>query len=67
MESIPVSKCIADEIDDVDHVKSVKHLTCFYWHKYGKCSKADAVCLYAHYNTGHLAEEPMHMVPGRKH
>ncbi|MCJ1386731.1 hypothetical protein MMC17_009857 [Xylographa soralifera] len=47
-----------------DQLKSVKHLTCFYWHKYGKCSKADEVCLYAHYNTGHLAEEPMHMAPG---
>ncbi|MCJ1288126.1 hypothetical protein MMC26_007481 [Xylographa opegraphella] len=50
--------------DDADQLKSVKHLTCFYWRKYGKCSKADEVCLYAHYNTGHIAEEPMHMAPG---
>ncbi|MCJ1404998.1 hypothetical protein MMC11_008224 [Xylographa trunciseda] len=47
-----------------DQPKSVKHLTCFYWHKYGKCNKADEACLYAHFNTGQYAEEPMHMAPG---
>ncbi|MCJ1406712.1 hypothetical protein MMC19_000779 [Ptychographa xylographoides] len=45
--------------------KSVKHLTCFYWHKYGKCNKSDDECLYAHKLTGSFADEPRHVEPGR--
>ncbi|MCJ1395896.1 hypothetical protein MMC18_008782 [Xylographa bjoerkii] len=59
-----MSKVVKTPSPTHDPPKSVKHLTCFYWHQYGKCNKADEVCLYAHFNTGQYAEEPMHMVPG---
>ena len=65
--NISTEVLLSNDADHADQLKSVKHLTCFYWHRYGKCNKADEVCLYAHHNTGHFAEEPMHMAPGRKH
>ena len=43
---------------------SVKHLTCYYWHKLGKCRFSDDECLYAHFNTGQLAEAPQKVEPG---
>ena len=45
---------------------SVKHLTCFYWHKFGKCRFANNECLYSHYNTGQLAEAPQKVEAGGK-
>ncbi|MCJ1477926.1 hypothetical protein MMC13_006600 [Lambiella insularis] len=44
--------------------KSVKHLTCFYWRRYGKCNKRDDMCLYSHSDTGQYADEPQHREPG---
>lgn len=54
---------IPEEEDIADHLPSVsgkKHLTCFYWAKNGTCRYTDEECAYAHYNTGIVANDPMH-------
>lgn len=45
---------------------SVKHLTCYFWDKYGKCKWGDAECLYAHFNTGKVAGGPVQVEIGRE-
>ncbi|MCJ1237362.1 hypothetical protein MMC14_005347 [Varicellaria rhodocarpa] len=45
---------------------SVKHLTCYYWKKVGKCRFSEEECLYSHKNTGQLAEAPQKVEPGGK-
>ena len=37
-----------------------KQLTCFYWAKQGSCRYTDDECGYAHYDTGAVANDPMH-------
>lgn len=44
---------------------SVKHLTCWYWANKG-CKLADDVCLYAHFDTGRLADPPVKIQRGRE-
>ena len=44
---------------------SVKHLTCWYWANKG-CKLADSVCLYAHFDTGRLADPPVQIQRGRE-
>ena len=44
---------------------SVKHLTCWYWANKG-CKLADNVCLYAHFDTGRLADPPVQIQRGRE-
>ena len=34
-------------------------LTCFFWHKNGRCNKRDIDCAYAHYDTGFMAGAPV--------
>lgn len=33
-------------------------LTCFFWATYGRCTRSDTGCTYAHYNTGTIAHNP---------
>ncbi|KAL8825617.1 MAG: hypothetical protein Q9170_007724 [Blastenia crenularia] len=35
-----------------------KTLTCYFWNKNGRCSRSDAECAYAHYDTGTVAYPP---------
>ncbi|KAI4283364.1 MAG: hypothetical protein L6R38_002214 [Xanthoria sp. 2 TBL-2021] len=54
---------IPEEEDIADHLPAVsgkKHLTCFYWAKNGICRYTSDECAYAHYNTGIVAQDPMH-------
>ncbi|KAL8851324.1 MAG: hypothetical protein Q9221_003769 [Calogaya cf. arnoldii] len=54
---------IPEEEDIADHLPAVsgkKHLTCFYWAKNGTCRYTSDECAYAHYNTGVVAQDPMH-------
>ncbi len=46
---------------------SVKHLTCFWWKVKGICRFAEDDCLYAHRETGLLADAPRQVKPGGKH
>jgi hypothetical protein len=46
---------------------SVKHLTCFWWKIKGSCRFAEDDCLYAHRDTGILADAPRQVAPGGKH
>ncbi|MCJ1482317.1 hypothetical protein MMC06_002481 [Schaereria dolodes] len=46
-------------------VKSVKHLECWYW-RTGQCKYLEHNCLYAHHYTGHMAEAPKAVEPGRE-
>lgn len=43
---------------------SVKHLTCFWWKVKGDCRFAEEDCLYAHRDTGLLADAPRQVTPG---
>jgi hypothetical protein len=43
---------------------SVKHLTCFWWKVKGDCRFSEEDCLYAHRETGLLADAPRQVVPG---
>ncbi|CAL8581510.1 hypothetical protein XPA_007199 [Xanthoria parietina] len=52
--NIPVEEDVADA------VSGKKHLTCFYWAKNGICRYTSDECAYAHYNTGIIAQDPMH-------
>ena len=45
---------------------SVKHLTCYFWGKYGRCKWNDEECLYAHFHTGKVAQGPVQVEVGRK-
>lgn len=45
---------------------SVKHLTCYFWAKNGTCKWNDDECLYAHHDTGKVANGPLQVEPGRK-
>ena len=45
---------------------SVKHLTCYFWDKYGRCKWSDEECLYAHFQTGKVAGGPVQVEMGRK-
>lgn len=45
---------------------SVKHLTCYFWAKNGTCKWNDEECLYAHHDTGKVANGPLQVEPGRK-
>ena len=46
---------------------SVKHLTCFWWKVKGVCRFSEDDCLYAHRDTGLLADAPRQVAPGGKH
>ena len=46
---------------------SVKHLTCFWWKVKGDCRFSEADCLYAHHETGLLADAPRQVTPGGEH
>lgn len=35
-----------------------KHITCYYWKVYGRCSKSESLCPYAHADTGILVWQP---------
>ncbi|KAI4140226.1 MAG: hypothetical protein L6R39_005893 [Caloplaca ligustica] len=35
-----------------------KTLTCYFWHKNGKCSRSEEACAYAHHDTGTVAYPP---------
>ncbi len=64
-------KAIADDAPTVlqpspsDYEKSrpMKHLTCFFWFHY-KCKYSEPNCLYAHWETGHIASAPCQVEPG---
>lgn len=43
---------------------SVKHLTCFWWKVKGDCRFSEEDCLYAHHDTGLLADAPRQVTPG---
>jgi hypothetical protein len=43
---------------------SVKHLTCWWWHQKGQCRYSDSECLYAHHDTGVVADAPRQVKPG---
>lgn len=45
--------------------KSVKHLTCYFWHSFGSCRYTGESCLYAHHHTGVLAAGPVKLEHGR--
>jgi hypothetical protein len=45
---------------------SVKHLTCFWWKVKGDCRFSEGDCLYAHRDTGLLADAPRQVTPGGK-
>jgi hypothetical protein len=45
---------------------SVKHLTCFWWKVKGDCRFSEEDCLYAHHDTGLLADAPRQVTPGGK-
>lgn len=49
------------------HPPSVKHLTCYFWAKNGNCKWSDDECLYAHHETGKIANGPMQVEPGSEH
>lgn len=44
---------------------SVKHLTCYFWAKNGVCKWSNEECLYAHHDTGKVANGPLQVEPGR--
>lgn len=46
---------------------SVKHLTCFWWKVKGDCRFSEIDCLYAHHDTGLLADAPRQVTPGGEH
>jgi hypothetical protein len=65
--------------ENVENRRSVKHLTCSFWKKNGRCRYSEAQCLYAHHDvspsstinnstntlqTGRYAEAPRTLVPG---
>ena len=41
-----------------DTAPPTKTLTCYFWNKNGRCSRSDADCAYAHYDTGTVAYPP---------
>ncbi|KAI1611846.1 hypothetical protein EDD37DRAFT_651467 [Exophiala viscosa] len=43
---------------------SVKHLTCYWWHKTSRCRRTDEECLYAHWDTGRYTDPPKQVNPG---
>lgn len=45
---------------------SVKHLTCYFWAKNGVCKFSEENCLYAHHNTGKVAQGPLQVEQGRR-
>lgn len=45
---------------------SVKHLTCYFWAKSGVCKWSEDECLYAHRDTGKIANGPLQVEPGCK-
>ena len=45
---------------------SVKHLTCYFWAKNGVCKFSEEDCLYAHHNTGKVAQGPLQVEQGRR-
>lgn len=45
---------------------SVKHLTCYFWAKNGTCKFSEEDCLYAHHNTGKVAQGPLQVELGRR-
>lgn len=44
--------------------RPMKHLTCFFWFHY-KCKYSEPNCLYAHWETGHIASAPCQVEPGK--
>ncbi|OJD19147.1 hypothetical protein AJ78_00847 [Emergomyces pasteurianus Ep9510] len=43
---------------------SVKHLTCWWWNEKGQCRYSVDECLYAHHQTGRVADAPRQVKPG---
>ncbi|KAL9594279.1 MAG: hypothetical protein Q9219_007119 [cf. Caloplaca sp. 3 TL-2023] len=50
------------EPEDKDTTPLTKTLTCYFWNKNGRCSRSDAECAYAHYDTGTVAYPPPNVV-----
>lgn len=48
--------------------KTMKHLTCFFFNKFGECKLPDELCLYSHSHEGTtgVASAPVHKEPGSK-
>ena len=44
--------------------RPMKHLTCYFWKVVGNCKYSEATCLYAHRDTGHIANAPILVEPG---
>ena len=60
------SQSSAGDTSTFQDVNRTKALTCYYWANYEKCKFDDAVCGYAHYDTGRVAEKPVQVEPGSK-
>ena len=44
--------------------RPMKHLTCYFWY-YWRCKYKEEDCLYAHRETGHIANAPILVGPGK--
>ncbi|KAK2766067.1 hypothetical protein FQN54_007582 [Arachnomyces sp. PD_36] len=49
---------------DNSNKPSVKHLTCWWWYEKGQCRYRESDCLYAHHDTGLVADAPRQIKPG---
>ena len=65
LESNPVNLLDPRVQSSTSQPPSVKHLTCWYWANRG-CRLAGNVCLYAHFDTGRLADPPVQVQRGRE-
>lgn len=59
----PLNK-VTSSLSKMTKPASVKHLTCYFWAKNGFCKFDEAKCLYAHHNTGKIANGPLQVEPG---
>lgn len=48
------------------NLRSVKHLTCYYWAHNGYCTKIERVCAYSHWWTGIIADKPQTVIAGER-
>lgn len=61
MTSSPESR---SQSSDSSTKPSVKHLTCWWWYEKGQCRYSESECLYAHHDTGLVADAPRQVKPG---
>ncbi|KAL9025470.1 MAG: hypothetical protein Q9196_005712 [Gyalolechia fulgens] len=59
--AIPSAAPSSTETQPTSLFPPLKHLTCYFWARFGRCKRSDGECSYAHFHTGRVALNPVEL------